>query len=311
MAASEKRRVLLTGATGFVGSNTLPVLAAAGWEVRPAARRPGLAGVALIPHVDGDTDWSAALDGCSAVVHLAGWAHVPRGESAESCAAVNTDGTLRLARQAAAAGVELFVFVSTVKVHGEGGPTPYAETDAPAPADLYARSKWRAEQGLAEIAAATGMAVVVLRPPLIFGPGVRGNFFELVRLVDRGIPLPIGAIRNRRSVLSVANMASAIVTVLSHPAAAGRTYLLAEPQDLSTPELVREIADAIGRAALLVPVPAILLEAMARLIGRHDTYQRLASSLFVDSSLILDELGWTPPFTTKQGFDDLGAWYRR
>lgn len=309
--ADTKGRLLLTGATGFVGSNVLPVLTEAGWDVRAATRRTDQLGMITVQRIEGRIDWQDALRGCDAVVHLAGRAHIPRDETVETFEAVNTEGTLRLARQAVAAGVRRFIFASTVKVHGEGRSTAYVEEDLPMPADRYAQSKWRAEQGLIEIGAQSGMEMVILRPPLIYGPGVRGNIWELVRLVDRGLPLPLNSIHNRRSLLSVANLASAIATALTHRAAVGRTFLLSDQRDFSTPEIIREIATAIDRAPVLFRMPTFLLEGVAMIMGRRDTYRRLASSLFVDSGHISNELGWRPPFPPKQGFAAMGAWYRR
>jgi UDP-glucose 4-epimerase len=213
----------------------------------------------------------------------------------------NAAGTLNLARQAAEAGVKRLVFVSTIKVNGEGKPTPYRESDVPAPEDAYAISKWEAEQGLHHIASERNLEVVILRPPLIYGPAVKANFFQLAQAVRRGWPLPLGAIENRRSLLYLGNMIDAIRQCLAHPAAAGKTYLLDDGLPISTPQLIRAMGQAMGRKARLLNVPLPFLRTAAGLIGRSAAIDRLAGSLFVDSSSIRSDLGWTPPSSMEAG----------
>jgi UDP-glucose 4-epimerase len=215
--------------------------------------------------------------------------------------ATNTDATLNLARQAAQAGVRRFVFVSSIKVNGEGRDAPYRETDPPAPQDAYAISKWEAEQGLWRIARETGLEVVVLRPPLVYGPGVKANFRRLLDTVARGWPLPLGAIENRRSLLYLGNFVDAIRVCVEHPAAAGQTFLIDDGQPVSTPELVRAVARAMGRPARLLPVPAGMLEFAGALLGKRAAVARLTGSLWLDSSLIRARLGWTPPYSMAAG----------
>ena len=297
-------KILVTGATGFVGRALCGHLAVNGHRAIPAVRRAsGLADEVAVGDLGESTDWRIALAGCDAVVHLAARVHVM-----DDCAqdpeavyrAINTDATLNLARQAAAAGVRRLVYISSIKVNGEGADTPYRETDAPAPEGGYAKSKWEAEQGLRQIEQETGLEVVILRPPLVYGPGVKANFMRLMRLVERGWPLPLGAIHNRRSLLYLGNFVDAIRLCVEHPAAAGRTFLLDDGEAVSTPELVRALARAMGRPARLLAMPAGVLNRFGALLGRRAAMARLTGSLYVDSSAIRS-LGWTPPFTLQQG----------
>lgn len=305
--------VLVTGANGFVGRAVRTVLRQAGHATLPAVRRPsGLAEERVVGDIDPATDWRAALSGVESVVHLAARVHVMNDSAMDPLTAfrsINTAGTLNLARQCAAAGVRRFVFVSSVKVNGEERAAPYTEADAPAPEDAYALSKWEAEQGLRQIAAETGLEVVILRPPLVYGPGVGANFLALLRAVARGMPLPLGAIDNRRSLIYVGNLAAAILCCLEHPAAAGKTFLVSDGEDVSTSGLVRRMAAALGRPARLLPVPPALLRFAARLAKKSALAIRLLDSLTVDSSAIRRELGWSPPFTLDEGLRETAAWY--
>ena len=298
-------KVLVTGAAGFVGRALCDQLAVSGHDIVPTVRRvSGLAGEAVVGDIHGSTDWTVALSACDAVVHLAARVHVMNDTAQDPLAlyrATNTEGTLNLARQAAQAGVRRFVFISTIKVNGEGRDTPYRETDVPAPEDAYAISKWEAEQGLQRIAADTGLEVVILRPPLVYGPGVKANFLRLMRTVECGWPLPLGAIHNRRSLLYLGNFVDAIRLCVEHPAAAGQTFLLDDGQAVSTPELICKMARAMGRPARLLAVPVGVLELAGTLLGKHAAMARLTGSLFVGSSLIRSRLAWTPPYSMEAG----------
>jgi nucleoside-diphosphate-sugar epimerase len=261
-----------------------------------------------------ETDWHVALGGVEAVVHLAARVHVMRDTSVDPLAAfraVNTEGTLNLARQAAAAGVKRFIFVSSIKVNGEGRDSPYTEFDLPAPQDAYAISKWEAEQGLREIESATGMEVVILRPPLVYGPGVGANFLRLMRSVERGWPMPFGRVDNRRSLLYLGNFTDAIRVCLDHPAAAGKTFLVSDGDDVSSADLIRRLALAMCRPARLLPVPPSWLRAAGVLFGRGAEVDRLLGSLCVDSSQIRRELGWRPPFSMDEGLRQTADYYFR
>ncbi len=298
-------KILVTGATGFVGRAVLARLAASGYATMPAVRSSaGLPGEQLIGELDSDTNWTVALNGVDAVVHLAARVHVMHdGEDVPQKAfhRVNALGTVRLAEQAAAAGVKRLVFLSSIKVNGEGSPIPYCETDPPAPLDPYAISKWEAEQGLHNVTARTGLEVVILRPPLVYGPGVKANFRRLMDAVRKGIPLPFGSIDNRRSMLYLENLVDAIRVCIEHPAAANKTYLISDGEDVSTPDLVRRLARAMNRPARLLPVSPALLSASATLLGKRDQVARLLGSLTLDSSAIRRDLGWTPPYTLDDG----------
>ncbi len=215
--------------------------------------------------------------------------------------AINTEATLNLARQAAQAGVKRFVFISTIKVNGEGGDVPYRESDVPAPADAYAMSKWEAEQGLQQIAQETGLEVVILRPPLVYGPGVKANFRRLMRIVEQGWPLPLGAIRNRRSLLYLGNFVDAIRLCIEHPDAAGQTFLLDDGHPVSTPDLIHALAGAMRRPARLLAVPMGMLNLAGSLLGKRAAVARLTGSLYADGSAIRMRLGWTPPFSMEAG----------
>ena len=304
-------KVLVTGASGFVGRALCEALLRHGQSVRGTLRQPdgklalveGIEPI-VVGTINAATDWKAALAGCDAIVHLAARVHVMDDKSSDPLAEfreVNTEGTLNLARQAAQAGAKRFVFVSTIKVNGEGREEPYRETDTPAPEDAYAISKWEAEEGLHRIARDTGMEVVILRPPLVYGPGVKANFLRLMRMVERGWPLPLGAIRNRRSLLYLGNFVDAIRVCIEHPAAAGHTFLLDDGEAVSTPELIRAVAQALGRPARLLAVPMGMLEGAGALLGKRAAVERLTGSLYVDSSLIRSRLGWTPPHSMAEG----------
>jgi nucleoside-diphosphate-sugar epimerase len=312
---SSENTVLVTGADGFVGRALCDALAAAGRSVRCAVRRLDRVstGTIAVGDIGPDTNWNTTLDGVNCVVHLAARTHVLHETTAGALAAyrrINVTGTERLARAAAARGTRRLVFLSSVKVNGEGtGERPYTEEDAPRPEDAYGISKTDAERALAGIAAETGLEITVLRPPLVYGPGVKGNFLRLMRLVARGVPLPLGAIDNRRSFIYLGNLVDAIMKALDAPRAAGRTYLAADGEDLSTPALVRAMAAALGIKPRLVPFPLALLKVAATLTGRRAEFARVAGSLQVDSSRIRRELDWRPPYTVAQGLKQTAKWY--
>lgn len=303
--------ILVTGGTGFVGSALLKQLLKDGLEARSSARSSlsaELKGVQYhqIRDMTASTDWNAALNGVQAVVHCAARVHVMQDDATDPLQAyreVNVNGTLNLASQAAKAGVGRFVFVSSIKVNGEATQPgkPFSADDAPSPLDHYGMSKLEAEQGLRDIEAQTGMEVVIVRPPLVYGPGVKANFAAMMRWVARGTPLPLGAIHNARSMVALDNLVDLLVTCLKHPASAGQTFLVSDGEDVSTTELLRRTAQAMGKTASLLPVPTFLLESGAALLGKRDVAQRLCGSLQVDIEKTRRLLDWKPPLTLDQG----------
>ena len=308
-------RVAVTGANGFVGRALLADLERAGLPAIALARRP-LSGTGAAaewrrsPDLDPDTDpgaWARAFAGADAVVHAAARVHVMRERAADPLAAfrrVNRDGAAAMARGAAMAGVRRIVLLSTVKVMGESttGRAPFRNDDPPAPEDPYAISKLEGEDALARLAGDLGFDLVVLRPPLVYGPGVGGNMATLARLVGRGTWLPLGrASHNRRSMISTANLSSAIIAALTAPAAAGRRLLVSDGADLSTAELLRELAAAMGRPARLVPVPGAVLRPLLRATGRTALWTRLFGDLAVDIADTCARLGWRPAVSVAEG----------
>jgi nucleoside-diphosphate-sugar epimerase len=305
------RRILVTGASGFVARALISGKRADAEYVAASRRDAGIEGVEWrrSPALSGSADWKGILEGFDAVVHLAGRVHLPAGEDASPYFVENCDGTLKLARDATAVGVQRFIFLSSAKVMGdESGVNPLAE-DAPArPGDPYAASKLAAEQALAGLGGA--MHVTVLRPPLVYGPGVKANFLALFSAVARGVPLPLAGIRNRRSLVCVDNLAAAIIACIESPAAVGRTYNVTDGAPVSTPELVRAIAAALGRPPRLFSIPPGLLEACGALLGRAEMVKRLTRSLELDDSAIRAELAWRPVCTFEAGIAQTARWYR-
>ena len=322
------RTVLVTGAGGFLGRHVSAAFAAAGDRVRGAVRSPGAAlapGVeaALVPDLLDRAAVRAAVQGVDAVVHLAARVHVMRDTSADPLAEfrrVNVEGTRVLLEEASAAGVRDFVLASSVKAVGEGGEAPYDERTPAAPQDPYGVSKLEAERLVLDAAPGDGMRRVVLRLPLVYGPGVRANMLSLFRLVDRGLPLPLGAVRNRRSLAYTGNVAAAFRHVVACDAADGQAFFVSDGADVSTPELIRHVASALGRPARLVPVPQGAFRAAGRagdLLARMLPFplttaavHRLLGSLAVDSSGLARVTGFAPPFTMAQGMSDTAAWFR-
>ncbi|WP_081601231.1 MULTISPECIES: NAD-dependent epimerase/dehydratase family protein [unclassified Thioalkalivibrio] len=304
-------RVLVTGATGFVGGAVIERLAVDGRRVPVAACRRGVsvpagAELAVTPSLGPEADWSGALQDVEAVVHAAARVHVMDEDAADPLAEyrrANVEGTLALARQAAQAGVRRFVFVSSIKVNGEqtAPGSVFSVADAPAPVDPYGVSKAEAEAALFALGRETGMEIVAVRPPLVYGPGVGGNFARMMQWVARGVPLPLGAVDNRRSMVGLDNLVDLLVTCLEHPAAANRVFLAGDGEDLSTTDLLRRVAAAMDRRARLLLVPPVLLRAGARAVGRGEMARRLLDSLQVDISHTRETLGWEPPVSVDEG----------
>ena len=302
-------KILVTGANGFVGAALCRHLAARGDEVVKAVRSGG-DGV-VVGDIGPDTDWRPALEGVEVVIHLANRAHVMDETAADPLAVfrrVNRDGSLRLAEQAAACGVRRLVFVSSIKVNGEATKgRPFTAANPPAPEDAYGVSKLEAEQGLFALSARTGLEVVVVRPPLIHGPGVKGNLRTLMKAVGNGLPLPLGLVDNRRSLIGLGNLVDLLGLCARSPQAAGRVWLARDGEDLSTPELIRRMGRALGRPARLLPVPPILLRLAGAITGRGAAVSRLLGSLEVDDGATRADLGWVPPNSVDDGLAAMAA----
>lgn len=310
------RPILVTGSTGFVGSALLPVLP--GHNLRRALRQPTAdhhPGDIVIGNITLSTNWRTALADVDCVVHLAARTHVLDEHCADALAAyrqINVEATRNLAEQAAAAGVRRFVFLSSIKVNGEATDMrPFTRDDAPQPLDAYGISKREAEDALRRIGADSGMEIVILRPPLVYGPGVKGNFLRLLQAVARGTPLPLASISNQRSLVYVGNLVDAIIACMDAPAAAGKTFLVSDGEDVSTPVLIRKIAAALGRSPRLLPCPPALLRSVARLFGKEAAVMRLTGSLVVDNSALRRELGWQPRYSLDQGLNATAQWYHQ
>lgn len=303
-------KVLVTGANGFVGHAFCREAIMRGFMIRGITQSSGnkSEGVESVAAgcIDGDTDWQKMLDGCEVVVHLAARVHIMCDAARDPLAEfrrINTYGTLNLARQAAAAGVRRFLFISSIKVNGESTQVghPFKADDSFAPQDAYGISKMEAEQGLCDLALRSGMEVVIIRPPLVYGSGVKANFATMMRWLQRGMPLPLGAIHNHRSLVALDNLIDLMVTCLTHPAAVGQVFLVSDGEDVSTTELLRRMGQTMGRPARLVSVPVSWLKLAAAMLGKQDVVQRLCGSLQVDIEKNRLLLGWCPPFTLDQG----------
>lgn len=311
-------RILVTGARGFVGSHLCTLLRRSGHSVLEAIRQRDFApapGVELIETgpIERFEAWATALRGVEAVVHLAARVHVMAETEAdpERCFwSVNTLATERLASAAADAGVRRFVYSSSVKVNGEStGSKPFDALDAPSPRDAYGRSKLAAERALERISSASGMAHTVIRPPLVYGPGVGGNVLRLMRWVGRGVPLPLASVRNARSLVSVWALCDLVLRCLDAPQAANRTLMVSDGEDLSTPDLIRHLARGIGRPARLFAAPPALLRVAGALAGRSAEVDRLIGSLRVDASPTRELLGWCPPIDAATALERTGQWF--
>jgi UDP-4-keto-D-QuiNAc 4-reductase len=310
--AQPKLRVLVTGATGFVGNSLLTRLGAdARYEVRGAARRLPPNGafrpsIVVVGELGTSADWQTALAHVDMVVHTAALVHARSDHSQASMAdyrRVNVEATLDLARQAIANGVRRFVFLSSVKVNGDSTEpsSPFGADDPPRPGDMYGISKHEAECGLRKLAAEASLEVVIIRPVLVYGPGVKANFLSMMRWIQAGIPLPLGALRNRRSFVAIDNLIDLITICLEHPKSANQTFMVSDGEDLSTPDLLRRMASAMHRPARLISIPEGAIRAAARLVGKDDIAGRLCSSLQVDIEKTRRTLSWSPPVSVNEG----------
>lgn len=312
--------ILVTGADGFVGSALCDRLRNKALPVRSVVRKlkPGSDSDLNVPigDISAGTDWALALNAVTEVVHLAARVHVMNDNSPDALAEfrrINVEGTVNLASQAAAAGVRRFIFLSSIKVNGEGTSPKrlFSSNDIPRPENSYGISKHEAEQVLRQIEAETGMEVVILRPPLVYGPGVKGNFLRLMQAIDKYRPLPLGAVHNQRSLVYLGNLVDAIRLCLTHPKAAGKNFLVSDGDDVSTPELARRIAAALGRRPFLLSVPVSWMQWAGRVLDKQAAVDRLLGSLCVDIKPLQEELGWTPPYTMQEGLEVTAKWYRK
>jgi len=302
--------ILVTGATGFVGRAVIDSLINTAYDVRACSRQID---VVFHPSISlfhtGDlsenSDWQQALQDVNVVIHLAARVHVMADHSNDpliECRKVNTAATLNLARQAADAGVKRFVFISSIKVNGEDTNTgdKFLPDDDFIPTDPYGLSKYEAEQGLLDLAKTTGLEVVIIRPPLVYGPGVRANFLSMMKWIYKGVPFPLGAVHNQRSLVALDNLVSFIIHCVKHPKAANEIFLISDNEDVSTTELLKKVANAFGKKAFLLPVPVGLMKFAAKLVGKEDVANRLFGSLQVDSSKAKELLNWEPVITMDE-----------
>jgi nucleoside-diphosphate-sugar epimerase len=315
-------KILITGVTGFVGQAVCKRLRLDGIHVLAGTTRqpdsdagPELVPLYHVPEIGPETDWTQAVSGAEIVIHLAARVHIMKEQSSNPFTVfsrVNSEGTKALAEQAAEAGVKRFVFISTVKVAGETSPnTGFTEMDLARPEDDYSTSKWHAEQALADIAKTTEMEIVILRPPLVYGPGVKGNFNSLFKVVRAGIILPLGSIQNKRSLLFVGNLADAIASVVVHPDAGNQTFFVSDAENISTPELIQRISGSLGKKTCVRNFPLSLLKIGGFLIGKSNTINRLIRTLTIDINHIRTHLGWQPPFTMEEGLKETAKWFNR
>ncbi|MCP2071234.1 UNVERIFIED_ORG: UDP-glucose 4-epimerase [Pseudomonas lini] len=315
-----KHNILVTGASGFVGGAVIERLQADGEKsviavVRGEGRLSAPVSIARIETFSPQTQWQPHLLNVDTVIHCGARVHVMNDTEADPLGAfrrVNVEGTINFARQAAAANVRRFIFISSIKVNGEGTlpGNPYTAADVPAPADPYGISKSEAEQSLKQIAQMTGMEVVIIRPVLVYGPGVKANFLSMMRWLDKGVPLPFGAINNRRSLVSIDNLVDLIVICIDHPQAANQTFLVSDGEDLSTTALLSRMARSLGKPARLIPVPSWILECGAKALGKATLSQRLCGSLQVDIEKTRALLNWTPPVSVDDALDKTARHFR-
>ena len=312
-------KLAVTGASGFVGRALCQEAIARGFLVRGVTRHPcdlsdGVENAA-VGVVDSQTKWTSALEGCDVVIHLAARVHIMHDKAPDPLAEfrrVNTQGTIRLAQEAVASGIRRLVNVSSIGVNGPStiGESKFTSQDIPDPHNPYSLSKWEAEKALRELHAQGVMEVVTVRPPLVYGPRVGGNFLRLMSAVNRGIPLPLGMTRNFRDLIFVGNLVDFLLVCAQHPGAAGNTYLVSDGTPVSTHTLLRGLARALHVQPRVFPFPPFLLQWMGNMTGYNAEFERLLSSLRVDSSNAFRDLGWQPPFTLRQGLQSTADWYK-
>ncbi len=320
-----RKKVLVTGANGFIGRNLCAYLKEKGYIVRAAVRSnvrdiSGVDEYVRVGDVNESTDWTKALQNVDCVIHLSGRAHIMNEHASDSASAyhrINVLGTQRLAEQAAQGGVKRFIFVSSVKVNGEqtlsqssAQDSCFTEESRPDPKDYYSVSKLEAEKKLIAVCRNSGMEEIVLRLPLVYGPGVKANFLQLIRLVDKGIPLPFGSVRNKRSFIYIGNLCDIIGLCLVHPAAAQQLFLVSDGTDLSTPQLISIIAEALKKKAFLLPCSVSILRMIGLLTGQSAAIRRLTDSLCVSATKLSTLLGWKPSFSIEESITETIRFYQ-
>lgn len=315
-------KILVTGANGFIGQHLVRKLTRESNYSPIAAIRSSQKNIftdvptKIVGDHGPETDWSTALGGVEVVVHAAARVHVIRDSAVnplEEFRKVNVLGVTRLAEQALECGVRRFVYISSVKVNGESTKenVPFRECFDPVPLDPYAVSKLESERLLLQLAKKSNLEVVILRPPLVYGPGVSANFLRLIILVSKGVPLPLGMINNKRSLIGIRNFTDAIIRCLEHPNANGKTFLVSDNHDISTSELVRLIARSLNKSVILIPVPPTLLKLLGAVFGRGAEVDRLINNLAVDMSLINNDIGWFPPYSLEDEIRNTVNWFQR
>lgn len=310
-------KILVTGASGFVGHFLIKTLKHHDGIKVAAVGRSAVQSNAdeffVVPSFIQQGVWQEPLDGCDVVIHLAARVHVMLDrveDPLEAFLSVNLHGTVNLADAAAKAGVKRFVYVSSIKVNGEyTEDQPFTARDVPNPQDPYAVSKWQAEQALLKLSKETGMEVVIVRPPLVYGPGVKANFASLLNIVNKRLPLPLGCVSNVRSMIYVGNLADALIICATHDNAAGQTYLVSDNEDISTPQLIKKLALVLKRPYLVFPFPLPIIRLLARLVAKSSSVDRLTQSLVIDCSTLRNELDWEPPYTMQEGLLKTAQWY--
>jgi len=305
-----KELILVTGANGFIGAALCVELLERGFSVRGAVRleKSTVEGVerAVVGALNDETQWDDALRGVDVIIHLAARVHVRHDDakfSLDEFRRVNLAGTEHLARCAAASGVRRLVYASSIKVNGEEtcGAEKFTEMDVPSPQDAYGISKMEAERALHRVAEETGMEIVIVRPPLVYGVGVKGNFAQMLRVLSKGVPLPLAKVKNQRSLIYLGNLVDALILCATHPSSVGQTYLVSDGEDISSSDLLRQLGAEMGHPARLFPCPVVLLKLAGRMAGKVEQIKRILGSLRVDSDKIRRELGWIPPFGVRQG----------
>lgn len=318
-----RQRILVTGAMGFIGKALSLNLLEAGYEVRgtirnlsrtPREERSHPVGLewVILHDQSSEGELHQVLEGVQVVIHLAARVHVMPGRASDQSGEfyrINTDWTERLAYAAVRRGVRRFVYLSSLKVNGEQSVKPFVEQDIPNPQDPYSVSKWEAELALTTVSSLTCLETVVIRSPLVYGPGVRGNFLQLMNIVRKGIPLPFGLVENRRSLIYQGNLVSALIRSVRDDRAAGQTYLVSDGEDLSTPDLIRRLGKALGLPVRLWPLPLPMVRSLGHIVGKQEVVDRLLGSLQVDSLKIRQELDWHPPFGVDHGLAETAAWF--